>query len=275
MSSLEGKRVFITGASRGIGKAIALKAAKEGAKVIVAAKTTTEHPKLPGTIFDTVDEIEKQGGQALAVQLDIREEEQINAALEKTVETFGGIDVLINNASAIYLAPTLQVPSKRLDLMLDINVRGTFLLTQACLPYLKKADDAHILMLSPPLNMNAKWFKNHVAYTVSKYSMSMFVLGMAEELREAGISVNALWPQTAIATAAIVMLKGMVKPENCRTADIVADAAALILSKKAGEMTGQFLTDEEVLRNHNQTQFDQYAVKKGEPLLPDFFLEAS
>ena len=271
-NSLRNKTIFITGASRGIGKAIALSAAADGANIVIAAKTDRKHPKLPGTIHDTAAEIEAAGGQALAIKLDIRDEQAVAEAMQQAAEHFGGIDALVNNASAIYLAGTADVPMKRFDLMFGVNVRGTFVCSQAALPYLKKADNPHILNLSPPLNMEPKWFGPHVAYTMAKYGMSQCVLGMAEEFKDDGIGVNALWPRTVIATAALAMLGDAVKPENCRTPEIMADAAHWILSQPAKTTTGNFFIDDEALAQAGVSDLDQYAVKPGAPLLPDLFL---
>ena len=271
-NSLRNKTIFITGASRGIGKAIALSAAADGANIVIAAKTDRKHPKLPGTIHDTAAEIEAAGGQALAIKLDIRDEQAVAEAMQQAAEHFGGIDALVNNASAIYLAGTADVPMKRFDLMFGVNVRGTFVCSQAALPYLKKADNPHILNLSPPLNMEPKWFGPHVAYTMAKYGMSQCVLGMAEEFKNDGIGVNALWPRTVIATAALAMLGDAVKPENCRTPEIMADAAHWILSQPAKTTTGNFFIDDEALAQAGVSDLDQYAVKPGAPLLPDLFL---
>ena len=272
MSSLKDKTLFITGASRGIGKAIALRAAADGANIVIAAKSDRKHPKLPGTIHDTAAEVEAAGGRALAVKLDIRDEDAVAQAMGQAADHFGGIDILVNNASAIYLAPTPEVPMKRFDLMFGVNVRGTFVCSQAALPWLKKADNPHILNLSPPLNMDKKWFAPHVAYTMAKYGMSMCVLGMAEEFKKDGIGVNALWPRTVIATAALAMLGDSVKPEWCRKPEIMADAAHSILTRQARETTGNFFIDDEVLERAGITDLDQYAVKPGEKLLPDLFL---
>ncbi|MBL7697264.1 MAG: NAD(P)-dependent oxidoreductase [Chitinophagaceae bacterium] len=268
------KNVLITGASRGIGKAIALKLASEGANVAIASKTVEEHPKLEGTIYTAAEEIDKAGpGKVLAVQADIRFEEQIDAAVQKTVEAFGGIDILINNASAINLASTEQTEPKRYDLMHDINVRGTFLMSRACIPHLKKSAGGHILNISPPLNMERKWFPKHLAYTMSKYGMSMIVLGLAGELKKYKVSVNALWPKTTIATAAVKnLLGGDQLIAHSRKPEIVADAAFVILSKPGGEQSGNFFIDENVLREHGVENFDAYSVTPGANLMPDLFI---
>ncbi|KAM5184856.1 hydroxysteroid dehydrogenase-like protein 2 [Callospermophilus lateralis] len=268
---LAGCTVFITGASRGIGKAIALKAAKDGANIVIAAKTTQSHPKLSGTIYTAAEEIEAAGGRALPCIVDVRDEQQINDAVEKAVEKFGGIDILVNNASAISLTNTLETPTKRVDLMMSVNTRGTYLTSKACIPFLKKSKIAHILNLSPPLNLNPMWFKQHCAYTIAKYGMSMCVLGMAEEFR-GEIAVNALWPRTAIHTAAMDMLGGSGVESQCRKVDIIADAAYSIF-KKPKSFTGNFVIDENILKEEGIKNFDIYAVKPGQPLLPDFFLD--
>jgi citronellol/citronellal dehydrogenase len=273
MSSLNGKTLFITGGTRGIGLAIALRAARDGANVVIAAKTDKPHASLPGTLDTAVAEIEEAGGQGLAVKTDIRDERQIADAVRQTVERFGGIDILVNNASAISLTGTLETPMKRYDLMHQVNARGTFATSQACLPHLLEADNPHILNLSPPLSMQPKWFKGHCAYTMAKYGMSLCVLGMAEEFRERGVAVNALWPRTVIYTAAVAMLQGMVKPENCRTAEIVADAAHAILMRDSRSWSGNFFVDEEVLREEGVTDFACYAMDPAGQLLPDFFLD--
>lgn len=270
--SLAGKTLFITGASRGIGLAIALRAARDGANVAVVAKTGDPNPKLPGTIHSAAAEIETAGGKAVALMCDIRDENQLAEAAAKTAECFGGIDILVNNASAINLTGTLQTPMKRFDLMMGVNGRGTFAASQACLPYLLKAQNPHILTMSPPLSMKAKWFKDHTAYTMAKYAMSMCVLGMSAEF--AGrVAVNALWPRTVIATAALAMLGGAVKPDYCRKPDIVADAAHAVLTRDAKTCTGNFFIDDEVLQAEGISQFDFYAVAPGNPLLPDIFLD--
>lgn len=273
MTDLQGKTVFITGASRGIGKAIALRAAADGANIVIAAKTDKPHRQLPGTIHSTAEEVVATGGNALPLVLDVRDPEQIESAVEATVREFGGIDILINNASAISLTGTLDTLPKRFDLMFDVNVRATFLCSRACIPHLRRAQNPHILNLSPPLNMKGHWFKNHLAYTMSKYGMSMCVLGLAEELKDAGIAVNALWPKTVIATAALAMLGGMVKPEQCRKPEIVADAAHAILCRDSRECSGRFFIDEEVLREEGVDDFNSYANQSGEQLFPDLFLD--
>jgi citronellol/citronellal dehydrogenase len=276
MTSLKGKTLFITGASRGIGKAIALRAAREGANVVIAAKTTEPHPKLPGTIYTAKAEVEEAGGKALALVVDIRFEDQIADAVAKTVEHFGGIDVLVNNASAISLTGTLETPMKRFDLMHGINTRGTYACSQACIPHLAKAENPHILNISPPLNMEPRWFAGHVAYTMAKFGMSMCVLGMAEELKSKRIAVNALWPKTVIATAAVQnLLGGDVTTQKSRKPDIMADAAYAVLTKPSTSLTGKFLVDEDVLRAEGISDFSAYAMTPGikdEDLLPDYFL---
>ncbi len=272
MSTLQDKTLFITGGSRGIGLAIALRAARDGANIVIAAKTAEPNPKLPGTIFSAAAEIEAAGGKALPLQVDIRDETQVYAAVERAAAHFGGIDILVNNASAISLTGTLQTPMKRFDLMFGVNVRGTFLCSQACLPHLQRASNPHILALSPPLDLRAKWFAPHVAYTMAKYGMSECVLGMAEEFREAGIAVNALWPRTVIHTAALAMIPG-VDAKFCRKPEIMADAAHAVLTRPARECTGQFLIDEEVLQAAGTRDFSGYAVAPGQPLLPDLFLD--
>jgi citronellol/citronellal dehydrogenase len=272
MPSLKGKTVFITGASRGIGKAIGLAAARQGANVVVAARTVVKHPKLPGTIQGAADEIAAAGGQALAVECDVRDEAQVHHAVGQALARFGGIDVLVNNASAIHLADTVGTPMKRYDLMHQVNARGTFLCSQACIPHLAKRESPHILNLSPPLEMRARWFAPHVAYTMAKYGMSMCVLGMAEELRAQGIAVNALWPRTVIATSALNLLGGEETARRGRKAEIVADAALVILQRDAKACTGNFFIDEEVLRAEGVSDFGRYAVAPGTELLTDLFL---
>jgi citronellol/citronellal dehydrogenase len=271
--SLRGKTVFVTGASRGIGKAIALRAARDGANVVIAAKTAQEHPKLQGTIHSAADEVEKAGGRALPCVVDVRYEDQVRAAVERTIEAFGGIDVLVNNASAISLSGTIDTPMKRFDLMHQVNVRGTFVCSQACLPHLLRSDNPHILVISPPLDLRARWFAPHLAYTLSKFGMSMCVLGMAGEFQEAGVAVNALWPRTVIATAAVEnLLGGEQALRASRRPDIMADAAHRILTRPSRDASGQFFIDEEVLRHGGVTDFDQYQLVPGAQLLPDFFV---
>lgn len=273
MSTLSGKTLFITGASRGIGLAIALRTAQDGANITIAAKTAEPHPKLPGTIYTAAEEIEKAGGNALPLVVDIRDENRVAEAVAKTVETFGGIDILVNNASAIHLSKTVETPMKRYDLMHSINTRGTFVCSQACIPHLKNASNPHILNLSPPLNMEAKWFAPHVAYTMAKFGMSMCVLGMAEEFKPDGIAVNALWPRTVIATAAVQnLLGGDEIMKRSRTPEIMGDAAYAILTKPSREFTGNFCIDEELLRSEGVTDFAKYQVTPGAELLPDFFI---
>ena len=273
MSNLHGKTIFITGASRGIGKAIGLRAARDGANIVVAAKTAEPHPKLDGTVFTAVQEMQAAGGQGLACITDIRIEEQVQAAVDKAVETFGGIDILINNASAIDLSGTMDVSMKRYDLMHNINTRGTFLVSKLCLPYLLRADNPHILNIAPPLDMAPVWFSRHVAYTMAKFGMSMCVLGMAEEFRQQGVAVNALWPRTTIATAAIKNLLGGEQAMRCsRKPEIMADAAHAILIRNSRECTGNFFVDDDVLRSNGITCLDDYSVVPGAPLQPDFFV---
>jgi citronellol/citronellal dehydrogenase len=273
MATLAGKTLFITGASRGIGLAIALRAARDGANVAIAAKTTEAHPKLPGTLFTAAEEIQRAGGRALPCVVDIRHEDQVHAAVEQTVKTFGGIDILVNNASAIHLSGTLQTPMKKWDLMHSINVRGAFLCSQACIPHLLKSKNPHILNNSPPPSLEARWFAPHVAYTLAKFGMSFCVLGMAEEFREEGIAVNALWPKTVIATAAVQnLLGGEEMMRASRTPEIMADAAHAILTKPSRSFTGNFCVDEDVLRAEGVTDFSRYQVVPGAELIPDFFL---
>jgi citronellol/citronellal dehydrogenase len=274
---LSNKTLFITGASRGIGLAIALRAARDGANIAIASKTDRPHPKLPGTIHTAAEAIEAAGGKALPMQVDIREEEAVAAAAKRCAEHFGGIDILVNNASAIFLSNTAETPLKRFDLMFGVNVRGTFVCSQACLPYLKESAqrgrNPHILNLSPPLSMKPRWFAPHVAYTMAKYGMSMCVLGMAEEFRSSGIGVNALWPRTVIATAALNVIP-LVDPKRGRKPDIMADAAHAILSRDPSTCTGNFFIDDEVLRDAGITDLDQYAVTPGnKDFIPDFFVD--
>ncbi|KAI1289938.1 Hydroxysteroid dehydrogenase-like protein 2 [Halotydeus destructor] len=269
---LAGKTVFITGASRGIGKAIALKVAKDGANVVIGAKTADAHPKLEGTIFTAAKEVEAAGGKCLPIQLDIRDEGQVANAYNKAVEQFGGIDVVVNNASAISLTNTEATSMKKFDLMHSVNSRGTFLVSKYGIEHLKKSSNPHILTLSPPLDMRPLWFKGNVAYTMAKYGMSMAVLGMSEEFKSAGIAVNALWPRTAIWTAAMAMLGGKDVSASCRKDSIMSDAAYAILTQNSKEFTGNFCVDEELLRNNGITDFDQYACVPGNRLMADFFL---
>ena len=275
--TLAGKRIFITGGSRGIGLAIALRAAADGASVAIAAKTSDPNPKLPGTIHTAAAEIEAAGGKALAIQCDLRDENQIEAAVNQAAEAFGGIDILINNASAINLTRTDATPAKRFDLMFDVNVRGTFLTSQAALPHLRKSGaegrNPHILNLSPPLSMKPVWFKNHVAYTMAKYGMSMCVLGMAEEFKRDGIAVNALWPRTVIDTAALQMIPGIDALAG-RKPEILADAAYIIFNRPAAECTGNFFVDDELLASEGITDLEKYSVTPGtKDFLLDFFLD--
>jgi citronellol/citronellal dehydrogenase len=270
---LANKTLFITGASRGIGKAIALRAARDGANIVVASKTDKPHPKLPGTIHTAVEEINAAGGHGLAVRMDVRDDNQVDAAVQRAVEHFGGIDILINNASAIMLKNTEELPMRRYDLMFQANVRGSYTTVRACIPHLLKARNPHVLNLSPPLNLNPEWFAPHVAYTMSKYGMSMCVLGMAEEFRDRGVAFNALWPRTVIATAAINQLGGAVSPENCRKPEIMADAAYEILCRDSRKCTGNFFLDENVLRSKGMRNLDAYSVSPGKPLLKDLFLD--
>jgi len=271
--NLQGKRIFISGATRGIGKAIALRAAKDGAQITIAAKTAEPHPKLEGTIYTAAEEIEQAGGKALAVVCDIRFEDQVEAAVAKAVERFGGLDILVNNASAIQLTGTLETPMKRYDLMNQVNARGTFLCSQKCIPHLKKGDNPHILNISPPLSMKARWFQNHCAYTMAKYGMSMCALGMSAEFADDGIAVNALWPRTGIWTAAVENLIGAELKPQCRKPEIMADAAYHILTSNSRETTGNFFIDDDVLSKHGVTDFDQYAIEPGHELMQDFFLD--
>ena len=273
MADLRGKTLFITGASRGIGLAIALRAARDGANVTVAAKTTDAHPRLPGTIHSAAAEIQAAGGRALACAVDVRDEAQIDDAVARTVAAFGGIDILINNASAISLTGTRDTPLKRFDLMHQVNTRGTFACARACLPHLEKAANPHVLMLSPPPSLDPRWFAPHLAYTLSKMGMSLCVLGLAEELRARGIAVNALWPRTIIATSAIRnLLGGEEAIRGSRSPEIVADAAHAILVAPSAAATGRFFIDDEVLASVGVTDLDRYAVAPGAALLPDLFL---
>jgi len=267
------RTAFITGSSRGIGKAIALKLAKKGYNIAVAAKTATPHPRLPGTIYSAAEEIEKAGGKALPIVVDIRNEEMVKSAVQQCVDTFGGIDILINNASAIGLTPIEYTDMKRYDLMHDVNVRGTYMVSKYCVPHLKKGNNPHILNLSPPLNLDPDWFGRHLAYTMSKYGMSMTILGLSNELEDAGVAANALWPKTVIATTAVKnMPGGEMMVQACRTPEIMADAAAVILEKNSQSCTGNFFIDEEVLQAEGVQDFTKYAVDPSQQLLPDLFL---
>lgn len=271
--SFKNRTILITGASRGIGKAMAIRLAKEGANIVIAAKSVEEDPRLGGTIFSAAQEVEEAGGKALAVQVDIRHENQIEAAVQQAVEKFGGIDVVINNASAIQLTPTEQTETKRFDLMQSINVRGTFLVVKHCIPYLKKGNNPHIITLSPPINLNPKWLGGHIAYTITKYSMSMMALGWAAELKGAGIASNALWPRTTIDTAAVRnLLGGETLAKMSRTPDIIADAVYYILSKPAAKCSGNTFTDEEVLALEGITDLGKYSVVPGAELYRDLFV---
>ena len=277
MATLGGRTLFITGASRGIGRAIALRAARDGANIIIGAKTTVPNPKLPGTIYTVAEEIEAAGGKAHPVACDIRSEEEVRAAVAQAVERFGGIDVLVNHASAIWLSDTAGTPMKRFDLMMAVNVRGAFLCTQACLPHLIKSAEAgrnpHVLNMSPPLSMREHWFKNHTAYTMAKYGMSECTLGHAGEFRAYGIGVNSLWPRTAIKTAALQMIPG-VDTDKCRKPEILADAAYLILTSDASTTTGNFFIDDLLLARHGITDLEAYSVVPGtKDFIPDFFVD--
>jgi citronellol/citronellal dehydrogenase len=273
LMSLKGKTLFITGASRGIGLAIALKAAKDGANIAVAAKTAEPHKHMPGTIYSAAEEIKAVGGQALPLIVDVRDEASVMAGVAATVARFGGIDICVNNASAIQLTGTLGTDMKRYDLMNQVNARGTFLVSKACIPHLKQAANPHVLALSPPLDMSARWFGSHVAYTMAKYGMSMAMLGMAEEFRGDGIAFNALWPRTGIATAAIQFaLAGNEGMRMCRKPDIMADAAWHIFNERAAEFTGKFLIDDTYLFGKGVSDFEPYRVDPNVPLMPDFFV---
>jgi citronellol/citronellal dehydrogenase len=273
MSLLNGKTLFITGASRGIGLAIALRAARDGANIVIAAKTAAKHAKLPGTIYTAAAEIESAGGQALPLVCDIRDDQAVIAAVAEAAEHFGGIDIVVNNASAIALLGTEAIAMSRFDLMHQVNARGTFLVSKTCLPWLKQAENPHILVLAPPLNLHEKWFAPHVAYSMAKYGMSLCVLGMAGEFRKSGIAVNALWPRTTIATSAVGMLGGDELLMRSRKPDIMADAAHAILCKPSREFTGHFCIDDAVLENEGITDLSHYAMNPELPLAPDFFVE--
>jgi len=272
MHSLKDKVIFITGASRGIGREIALRAACDGAKIVVAAKTAEPHPSLQGTIYSVAKEIEEQGGSALPIVLDVRDENQVELAVKQAIEKFGKLDALVNNASAIHLGSTLDIPMKRFDLISTVNARATFMCSKYCIPHLKQAENPHILNLSPPLNMQAKWFANHLAYTMSKYGMSMCTLGMAEEFKQDGIAVNSLWPKTLIATAAVANNFPEQFYQASRKPTIMADAAHVILTSNSKETTGHFFVDEELLRENGVKDFDHYALNPGAKLLNDIFL---
>jgi len=273
MGEFSGKTVFITGATRGIGHAIGMRLAQEGANIVIAAKTTEPHPKLEGTIYTAAENMTLAGGKGFAVVCDIREEEQVERAVSEAVERFGGIDILVNNASAINLSPTLQLPMKRYDLMHQVNGRGTFMTSQKCLPYLLKAENPHILNLSPPLNFEARWFAPHVGYTMAKYNMSLCVLGMAEEFKSQGVAVNALWPRTTIATAAVNnLLGGSAIMDASRKPSIMADASYYVLRRNSRQCTGNFFLDDEVLISEGITDLSVYAVNPNKPLMPDFFV---
>lgn len=273
VETLKDKVVFITGASRGIGREIALRCARDHAKIVIVAKTAEPHPTLEGTIYTVAEEVEKVGGQALPIAVDVRDEEQLSRAVQKVIDIFGQLDVLVNNASAISLASTLDLPMKRFDLLFDVNVRATFMCAKYCIPHLKKSANPHILTLSPPLNMEAKWFKDHLAYTMSKYGMSMCTLGLSEELRQEGIAVNSLWPKTIIATAAIAVNFPKQLFDATRKPAIVADAAHIILTTNSRTFTGHFFIDEEVLINHGVHDLTAYALHPEAALYPDLFLD--
>ncbi len=272
-ANLAGRTLFVTGASRGIGKAIALRAACDGANIVVAAKTDQPHDRLPGTIHTAAAEIEAAGGNTLAIKLDVRDEAAIAAALDTAARHFGGIDALINNAGAISLTGTQDTPMRRFDLMFAINVRATYACTQAAIGHLSRSDNPHVLNISPPLNLKPRWFRDHCAYTISKYGMSMCVIGMAAEFLKRGIAVNALWPRSVIATSALNAVSRLADPRHCRTPAIMADAAHAILSRPAREATGQFFIDEDLLRRDGVTEFDAYAVEPGQPLMMDLFVD--
>ena len=273
MDDLRNKTIFITGASRGIGRAMALRFARDGANVVIAAKTAEPHPKLQGTIFSVAAEVEAAGGKALPIRLDIRDEAAVEAAVRKTADTFGGVDILVNNASAISLTNTPATPVRRFDLMHQINTRGTYMVSKYAIPHLAKAENPHVLMLSPPLDMQEKWFAPHLAYTMAKFGMSLCVLGLAGELRRQGIAVNALWPRTTIATAAVNnLLGGEELMKASRTPQIMADAAHALFLKPSREVTGRFLIDDSFLYENGVTDFSQYRVTPGVPLAPDFFV---
>ncbi len=272
MNTLANRTLFITGASRGIGRAIALRAARDGANVVVAAKTDEPNPKLPGTIHSVAAEIEAAGGKALAIQLDVRDEERVGAAIQAAVERFGGLDVVINNAGAISLTSAEHTPMKRVDLMFQVNVRAAYACAHHAIKHLKRSSNGHILSLSPPIDLSPHWFKNHTAYTISKYGMTMATIGLAEELRAAGVAVNSLWPRTIIQTAALNLIGGSALGKQARTPEIMADAAYAVITTPSGELTGQQLLDEPFLRSRGVTSFDHYAVTPGGPILTDLFV---
>ena len=271
--SLKDKVVYITGASRGIGREIALRCARDGAKIAIAAKTSTPHPTLEGTIYSVAEEVEQVGGKALPLIVDVRDEQMVIESIAKTAETFGGIDILINNASAINMGSTLDISMKRCDLIFQVNVRATFMCSKYCIPLLKKSSNPHILNLSPPINMHPKWFKNHLAYTMSKYGMSMCTLGMAEEFKSFGIGVNSLWPKTLIATAAIAVNFPKQLYEASRKPSIVADAAHAIITSNSREVTGNFFVDELLLKQRGVNDFSEYSLHAGASLFPDLYVE--
>jgi len=273
VAGLANRTLFITGASRGIGKAIALRAARDGANIVVAARTDRPHPKLPGTIHETVSEIRDCGGSGLAIRVDVRDDASIEAAVAEAAGHFGGLDILVNNASAILLQDSQSLSMNHFDLMCSVNVRGAYSMTRSCLPYLLKSSNPHVLNISPPLNLNPVWFKDHLGYTVSKYAMSMCVTGLAEEFRNQGLAVNALWPRTVIATAAINLLAGSVAPQNCRKPEIMADAAHEILTRDSRQCSGNFFLDENVLRAAGKKDFNHYQVEAGRPLMKDLFID--
>jgi citronellol/citronellal dehydrogenase len=272
-AGLANRTLFITGASRGIGKAIALRAARDGANIVVAARTDQPHPKLPGTIHETVSEIEHSGGSGLALKVDVRDDASIEAAAAEAVDHFGGLDILVNNASAIFLQDSQSLSMNHFDLMCSVNVRGAYSMTRSCLPYLLKSSNPHVLNISPPLNLSPVWFRDHLGYTVSKYALSMCVVGMAEEFRNQGLAFNALWPRTVIATAAINLLAGSVAPKNCRKPEIMADAAYEILTRDSRQCSGNFFLDENVLRAAGKKDFNPYQVEPGQPLMKDLFID--
>lgn len=270
--SLAGRTVLVTGASRGIGRAIALRAARDGANVVIVAKTSEPHPKLPGTIHTVAEEVEAVGGRALALEADVRDVARVEAAVARAVQAFGGLDVLVNNAGAIRLTATLDTPVERFDLMWAVNARAMFTCSRACLPHLLRSENPHVLSLSPPLSLDARWIAPHAAYTLSKYGMSLLVIGMAAEFADRGVAFNALWPRTVIATAALAMLGGRVRPENCRSPEIVADAAHAIVTRDSRACSGRLMLDEEVLAEEGITDFDRYRIDPTAPLMPDLFV---